>query len=216
MRSITYSICLSGSLLLLSGGCAGNSITPFPPGLDPLEADTAPEPPAKNGDPHPEALGVARGSTGSYDWVHARGYLHVPLKQAWAVLTDPTVTADPKVTDRTFELLHDPGTDVSYVFHYTVHDFLTVQFDVTYRFGVVAGTIDRPMRGAGRYQKTSGTDYITLLAGSIGASVVDDHTTAIELIEHLDATASDASEIERYLRAYFAAAVSKVHQPPPL
>jgi hypothetical protein len=197
--------------VLCAAGCFGESATPFPPGLAPLEANRAPAPAADPGNPFPEKLVMIHGS-GAYDWVHARAYVDAPLRLTWAALSDPNVTADPKIKKMRLEVLNEPAYACSYVLHYTVDDFITVHFDVTWRHGLVSGTKEMPTMIAARFQKTNGTDFIDLLEGSVVAYPVSDQATEIELIEHLDATATGPDEIERYFRAYYANVLRRVRE----
>mgnify|MGYP000958544320 CR=1 FL=1 len=200
-------------VLTLFAGCAPDDIrTDFPPGLEPLDADNkASYPEAEGDDVYPERLNAVSGEADDYDWVATRGYVHASLEEAWEAIRSPEVSRDHTIDDWRFTRDSDPAYDYTYTQHYTVHDLITISFDVSFRHSAIEGRKEKPLVVAGRYKKIFGTSYITLLDGSIVARKVDDHTTAIELIEHLDATATGTSSIENYLREYYGNIVAAVH-----
>jgi hypothetical protein len=191
------------ALGLATLGCAGNSVTPFPPGLAPLAVDNAPAPSPDAQSTHPQKLNVITGSTSSYDFADASGYLSQPISRVWQALGDPKTAIDPKVSSVKYDVGIEPQYAVSFVLHCTENDFITVEWDVTWRADVVAGTPDAPITIAARYQKTSGTDFISLLEGSVTFQKIDEQTTAVDAIEEISATDTDASEAARYLNAYY-------------
>jgi len=196
-------------------GCWGNTTTVFPPGLEPLEDNTAPAPTGSADDPYPERLAVVSGKAAEWNWSHERGYVHAGLDRAWPVVRAPEVTRDPTIAEWSV----DWGVEdfpVSYVIHYTVHDVLTVRFDITWRFAVIEGTDAAPTLIAGRFQKTWGTTFIRRQEGSVLARAVAGvpDLTEIELIERLDATNTGIGDIESYLSDYFRQILGGVHGVP--
>ena len=131
-------------------GCFGEEQTPFPPGLEPLEAENLaafPEP--SEAQPHPEQLVMARSfapeTVERTHSVHARGYVRAPLVDVWEALRDPDVGAD----RRTFSEWSstegvEPDYDYSYVIHSVIENVITVEYDVTWRHGVVEGRLEAP------------------------------------------------------------------------
>ena len=168
-------------LLALVAGCQDDVTTVFPPGLEPLEDNTAPEPP---GD---ELVTVQGGD--ELKWVHGRGYLHGAPAAVWAATKDPERMAAACETDR-----HQasPGEEPQYEYgfkiHYEVEQVLTVAWDEQWRYGTVTGTPDAPVLAIIRYQKVYGSDFITTLEGSMILKATDDPAvTALEFVEHLNA-----------------------------
>lgn len=198
-------------LVVCLAACAGNSEAPFSSGLDPLEENIAPPPAAQPGDPHPEALGTESGKSSEHHWMHARGYIHAPLAQVRPWAEDPDVCRDPVPDEWTVEYDVEPEYDTSFVFHYKERYIITVEFDVTWRFGLIEGTPEDPEVVAGRFQKTWGTDYIRKMEGSVVLRRVSDDVTEIELIEFLDARSSGVSEIRTYLETYYGNLLAAVH-----
>ena len=190
---------------LVQWGCFGVETTVFPDGLEPLEDNRAVAPPRNGDGAYPESLGIARGYADGTYWVHARGHLAAPISAVWAAARDPEVCADRRKVDR---WQSTPDVEMEYPFSYRIHnevdDIIFVEFDVTWRHGPVEGTIEAPEIVAGRWQKTWGSTVIEVLAGSVVLRRVGDDITEVELIEHLQATASTGDEAESYLRDYFA------------
>ena len=202
--------------LLAGAGCFGNSTDPFPPGLAPLDpTNLAAWPPATATDPHPETVQLVSGRQPSHAWAHGAGFVHAPIDQVWKAMRDPMVCADRRRITR-FDSAADveTGYDYSYRIHNVVESVITVEFDNTWRQSAIEGTKDAPIRVAAAYQKTQGTDFITLLAGSFQVRRLDDGTTSLELMEHLQAEGQGADTAEGTLRDYFASIVARVHGQP--
>jgi hypothetical protein len=204
MRFRAFGWALLLGSLVLGAGCAGDETTVFPDGLDPLESVNKAQAPAPAaGDPYPQKINMVSGSNDQYDWVHARAYVHAPLAKTWAAVHDAMVTTDFTLSKHSYDFNVEPQYPISYVIHYEVDDLVTVNFDVTWRHGVATGTADAPQVTAGRWQKTWGTTYIRLLQGSVVGRKVDDNTTLIELIQHLDATDAGTDTITKWFNNYF-------------
>lgn len=196
-------------------GCGGNSSSTFPEGLEPLETNKANWPAAQAGDPHPEAISFKVGSGDDYEWAHAKAYVHAPLAKTWAALRDPDACADRKsITSWTVTRDVESGYDYSYRIHNVVEDVVTVEFDNTWRHGVVDGTLSDPEQIAARYQKTWGSNYLTLLRGSVVARQTDDQTSEVEFIEHIDAMGQDYNTAKRTINDYFLSVVALAHDKP--
>jgi hypothetical protein len=206
----------SGAALLALVACEGNSTTVFPPGLAPLDpVNMAPLPAATATDPHPETISFVSGSTSDYAWVDARAYVHASLSVTWAAMRTPDVCVDRrKVSSWTTDTGVESGYLYSYVIHNVVTNPITVDFDITWRQDVANGTADNPTVVAAAYQKTAGTDYITTLAGSVVATSIDDQTTELDFIEHLDAFGSGPDVAQSYVNDYYNSIVATVHGQP--
>ena len=203
-------------LSLALAGCFGNEVTPFPPGLEPLEAiNKAPAPKPLEGDPYPETIRWVGSSTEAYEWVHAKAFVHAPIARTWQALQQTDVDVDRRaVSEWSMTPDVEEGFDVSYKIHNIVHEFLTVEFDITWRHGVIDGSRDEPEVVAIRFQKTWGTTFIEILRGSIVLRRVDDNTTSLEMIEHINAAMSGEDKISNYVRDLHASTVAWVHDRP--
>jgi hypothetical protein len=196
-------------------GCAGNSTTSFAAGLDPLENDTADWPAPAGNDPHPETIQFAVGSADSYDWAHARAYVHGSITDTWKALKDPDACVDRhNVTSWTVTQNVEPQYTVSFRIHNVVEDIVTVEFENTWRQGATEGTVEEPITVVGRFKKTWGSNYIDLMEGSIVLHAIDDNTTSMELEEHIDAMGQGSSTAVTTLRGVFDSVVAEVHGQP--
>lgn len=203
-------------LLVLALGlaaCGGKSeTTEFPEGLEPLEDMKADYPDGRTGDSWPETLNVVSGDDEDYAWSHACGYIAAPIAEVWAAFAEPDNVVDRRRVqewDVTWDV--EEGYDVSFELANTSYDIVTVEFDIDWREGVVDGTVDDPSTVGLRWQKVSGTDLIDLLEGSAVLQEMDDETTAVEMIEHLETIGSDSTDTEAYLSDLFASVVAVVH-----
>lgn len=208
-RRTVFSSAIAGLALLLGTGCFGELPTPFPPGLEPLEGENlSPGPAPRDGEPYPEELVLVRAFAPDIPRthsVHARGYVHAPLRVVWESLRDPDVGADRRTFSEwstTFDV--EPGYDYSYVIHSVIVNIITVEYDVTWRHGVVEGTLEAPTLAAARYQKTSGSTAISDLRGSFVLTEVAPGVTEVQIIEYLAAVASGHENIESFLNDVFA------------
>ncbi len=200
--------------MLASVGCGGNDASAFPPGLQPLADGVGPvAPPAPtSASMYPEAFTAARGETSDFIWVHASAYVHAPLSQVMAAMLDPAVNVDRRrVQEFTVMLNDEPTYPNSFRIHNVSHDILTVEFDLDYRLGLREGTSDAPVTFDLRYQKTYGTTFITLLAGSVEAHAVNDSVTQLDMVRELKSAGSGADDVEQYLRDFVASVQAKVH-----
>lgn len=207
---------LAFAALASLGGCGGsNEITEFPAGLDSLEPNIAPAPTPTAADRYPETIAFDRGATADYEFVHGRGYVHAPISAVFTAFRDPAVTADRRrVSAYTSTIDVEPAYPYSYRVHNIVNDIVTIEFDITWRLGPTAGTAESPTSFGARYQKTFGSSFIDVLAGSVVARVVDSNTTEVELIRHLRATAQNADDAEQTVRDLFTSVVASAHGQP--
>ena len=182
-------------------GC-GSSKTPFPPGLAPLEDNRA-EWPAEGA----ETLSLRLGESdddGGYTWGHGRAYVQQPVERVLDALTTPRVTVNRrKVTAYTVEWDVEPEYTWSYVIHNTVDDVITLEYDLTWRHGVVEGSEEAPSAVGTRWQKTDGSDVIELQRGSVYSWAVDEETTALEFVLHQRSISDDRAIVSANLDDFF-------------
>jgi hypothetical protein len=199
---------------LLGVGCWGNKDLTFPPGLEPLETNLAPWPEGTEDDPWPETLELVSGE-GDLLWAHGRGYVHAPLPDTWEALRDPDVDVDRRRV-ASWTVSYDVPQDYDYCYriHVVVEDIVTLEWDIDWHHGVVNGDLDDPEAVGVRFFKSEGSSLIDLQAGSIAAFSLDDTTTALELIEQLDAPATSEEDLTSYLQDFFDSIVAYVHGRP--
>lgn len=175
------------------GGCLREEETPFPPGVEPWEASTAPAPDEEPGEKYPEEVVFVTGEDDDYLWLHGRGYLHGDVAAAWAALSVPEAAVDRRgVTSYEIESDVESGFDVSFAVHNVVEDIITLEFTNTWRQSVVDGDAEEPRVVAGVWQKTDGVSIIETLRGSVVLRETDERDrTEIELVEHLGAPQTD-------------------------
>ncbi len=193
-------------------GCGGDNTTTFPPGLMPLTVSNLAPPAPTPTEMYPEAFTANRGMNGSVIWVHGMAYVHAPLTAVISALLTPAVVVDRrKVQMWTVDLNDEPMYEHSYLIHNTAHDILTVQFDLAWRLAVVTGTDTAPQVFVAVYQKTYGTSFITLLAGSVVATAINPGVTQLDMVRQLDAQGSGADDLQQYLMDLTASITATVH-----
>jgi hypothetical protein len=204
---------LSSLCIVFVAGCFGNEVTVFPPGLEPLEETTAMAGTAA--DPYPEMFALVTGETPEYHFAHGHGFVHAPLEDVHAAMIMPDVCTDWRQTDRhVVELDVEPEYDHSFVIHYEVDEFITVEFDVTWRHGIVEGPEAAPTITSATFQKTYGTTFISLMRGSIVARRINDTTTELELVEHISSASGGSDNIAQFLTDFYANVVAVSHGDP--
>jgi uncharacterized protein YndB with AHSA1/START domain len=208
--SMQHRLLISLAVVLAAGGCFGNTETYFPPGLEPLESNTAPLP-----DPATEGILYTTGKTADYDWAHARAVIHAPAAAVWQALKDPDVLVSWRQTTRhTFVLTPDAIYEFRYMLSYEVDNIITVTWDEDWRLGTIKGTPAAPELGMLRYQKVYGSTFIDLIEGSIQVVEIDDTTTEVQFVEHLKALQSGSAESVTTMQDRFAAIAARAHGQP--
>lgn len=205
--ALTVTLALGCAVL---GSCQDDVVTWFPDGLQPLEDNPVPRP---RGAARSETIAFDRGRDG-YLWVAGRGYVHAAPGTVWAALTtDPELlVAICATTSHAITLDLEPRYEFSALIHYLVDDIARVTWDETWRGATVTGTPESPALALIRYQKTFGSDFITLIEGSIQVKATDDDgTTELEYIEHLDALGGDRDDMQGSMQHRFDGIVARVH-----
>ena len=178
--------------LLLAAGCQDDVATPFPVGLEPLDANRVPD---ATGAPAEELRTWS--SDGSVKTAHGRAFVFAPPAALWAVMKDPEVMIARCSTDeRTFVADNDPAYEFSFLASYTVNMVLTVQWDDQWRFGVVEGTAAAPTLSMARHQKVQGSDFISLSTGTVQLlATPDPDISEVSFVEQLDAVRGNAGDL---------------------
>lgn len=176
------------SLLLV--GCLSEEVVDkeFPTILEPLEEIRVGLP---EGEDYPEDVVVFSEDGEEYAWVHARGYLHLSLEDAWTALRNDLVYVNQRtVAEYTVTEMDSELYDYIFVVDNRVDDIVPVEFTNEWRH---VGNLDEKGDVSDvvvRWQKTEGTDFIQLMEGSVEIIPVDgeDAVVEIRIIEHLKAT----------------------------
>ena len=160
----------------------------FPIILDPLE-DIRVGLPEGNG--YPEEVVVLSEDTDEYAWVHARGYLHVSVEEAWTAVRNDLVYVNQRTVDAyTVTEIDSEDYDYIVVVENEVQDIVPVAFTNEWRH---VGNINDKSEVSDvviRWQKIEGTEFIQLMEGSVEILPVEgeDSVVEIRIIEHLKAT----------------------------
>ncbi|TVQ87481.1 MAG: hypothetical protein EA397_18000 [Deltaproteobacteria bacterium] len=193
---------MRGAYIIIVGlaGCFGDSITAFPEGLEPLEELLFEPISLLDGVPD-EGMELV---TGRRDdgvlWGHLRGFVHAPLSEVWLAYQHPDVVVDRRrVHTYTPRLNVEEDYDFSMAIDQVVRDIITVEYTLTWRHGAV-GEPEQPSKVAMRWQKTSGSNLIEILQGSVVLlpTPIED-ITEVQSIEHLKAPLTSTDEIEGLL-----------------
>jgi hypothetical protein len=208
---LIYLMCGSGCL-----GCiGGNEESPFPPGLEPLEENTAPDPESTPDDPYPEVVSIVHDDGLDYSWAHARGFIKAPTSAVWAAMQEPLTVADRRRTDeQLYEFGVEPEYEFSFLTHYVVNDLVTVEWDEVWRFGAIEGPKDAPVFGLARFQKIYGSSFIDLLEGSMIVYEIDENTSEVQFIEHLDALMTGSDTVAGYMGDLYESVKERAHGRP--
>lgn len=190
--------------------------TEFPDGLEPLEENEVAPPEGTDADPYPEEFVIESMAAGRYDTILGRGYIQGSLADVWAAYRTPAVGADRRTSPEWSSTPGDAGEyDDVYVVHHIAHDIVTVEWDVTWRHGLVEGTAEEPELVAIRWQKTDGSTLVSIIEGSLVLRPTEDGSaTEVELAYHASATGASTATYERYMRDVYDDAVAQTHGDP--
>ncbi len=206
---------------LALAGCGYYTHDPFPIdlGFQPLEACTAPLPdPVPGGDPHPEVQTSITGNRDGHDWAHSKAYVHASLGDVWAAMQDPAVCRIHGTN--TWDVTHvglEPEFPMSFMIQYTAGPpVYTVEWEITYRGGVLDGTPDAPLAYGIRAQKTWGTSHVHLQSISVGARPVQGETAVVvlEMVFWLNADRSGPADAYGALSDFYGGLLAHVRGQP--
>jgi hypothetical protein len=196
-------------------GCSNPD--PIIPDLAPLDDNQASLPTGGAGDPYPEELAIVSGGDSDLWFAHGAGYLHASVLDAWTAALDPDVGVDRrKVAEWSVEQNPQPDVDASYIVHQTVHDVITVDYDLWWRHEVQAGTVEEPEQVVAVWSKIAGTPFIDILQYSLVITPVEgeDEIVALDLIGQLKAAADDDSSLVSFFGDFHASLAAVVHGEP--
>lgn len=198
------------AMVLVLAACQDDITTVFPDGLEPLEDNTAPVPQAGAG--VEELLTVA--TEGDPKVVHGRGLIFAPPGVVWAAAKDPEHLYSCATTRHSAMVGVEPQYEYGWKYHYEVDEIITVAWDELWRFGTITGTPEAPELAIIRYQKVFGSDFITLIEGSIMLRAAEAGATEVEFIEHLAAVRGATSDMAASMQNRFHTLVELGHGRP--
>ena len=202
-------------VLLAVVGCRRHDGIDFPQTLGLLEANRAPALQGSDEVPYPQDIVFASGKDDGRYWAHARAYVHGSTEEVFAALQLPPVLVDRREIDE-YTVVWDtvPRFDVSLTLQQTVHDVVTVSYDTTWVMEVQGETGLGVSQLAAQWDKTDGTTFIDLLAGSLVATQVSPEVTELQMVAWLEATLRDEATLVSYLDDLHADIVATVHGEP--
>jgi hypothetical protein len=184
-------------------GCKPDVETEVPPGLDPLEDNSAAL-------PDDESVNLESTDTEDYHSTHARGRVNIDLTTVAACVATPDVGVDRRrVADFVVTEDVDPTYVVSYDVLTTVIDTVTLEYTVSW----VQGD-----RGDGTYgahwAKTEGSDLLEFLEGSVLLQPIGDTATDVGIIEHLGAVMTSTEDTEQFTGDFYESIRACAHGEP--
>lgn len=181
------------SLLALcqSVSCMGEAAPVFPVGLGPVMDNTANYPEATDRYEYPEEVNIVTG-TASLPWVHGRGYVHGSIERVWEAMREPEVLVDRRNVDEwAVEYDIDDTYSHSFRIHNIAHEAIDVEFYLEWRQDVIDGSPAAPGIVASRSSLSESTLFLTTVEVSTTLIAIDDSTTAIEIVQVVDAISTD-------------------------
>lgn len=181
-------------LWIFFAACGGRTVE-FPPGLEPLEASTAPCP-----DGEADAIELVSGEAGHF-WTHACALVAASPPSVVEALRTPEAGVDRmEVDEYTVSWDVEPGYDVSYAVDTVVHDIVDVQYVLTWRHGDLDDT-----RAATRWLMTETDPFVDLIEGSITATELSSALVRLEMVYRVGAPARvDTTTTEGFLTRFHA------------
>ena len=176
----------------------------FPVGLGPVMDNTAQYPSATESDEYPEQLNIVTG-TEDLPWVHGRGYVHASVEEVWEALREPEVMVDRRNVD---EWQVEQGIDDTFAYSFRIHnivnDVIDVEFDLEWRQDVIEGSLERPKIVASRSSLSEQTLFLTTVEDSTTLIAIDATTTAVEIVQVVDAISTDELVLRTAVEDWFA------------
>lgn len=200
---------LLSSLVIACNGNADDSAFATPPGLDPLEENSASL-------PDDESVNFSSSDTEDYHNTNARGRVLAPMADVVTCVQTPEVGVDRRrVSEFSVNNAVDPDYEVSYDVLTTVEDIVTLTYTLTW----VQGEREDASWGA-RWTKADDRDsdvnanLLEDLDGSVLVQAIDDSNTDVGIIEHLEATMTSTDDTEQFTGDFYASIVACAHGDP--
>lgn len=195
-------------LPLVLCACFGSGETPFDPGVEPLD-EMAVEAPADLA----ETFNFVHGDDDGTLWGHLRGHVHADVPTVWDAFKNDTVVVNRRrVASWETRLDVEPEYDFSMALDQVVEDTITIEYTIVWRHGAAGGTDVAPEKVSMRWQKTSGSNLIDILQGSVVLLPTDDPAiTEVQMVEQLKAPLTSVDDIEGLLVDVFNDVVAHAH-----
>jgi len=199
--------------VMLLVGCQDNISTPFPAGLEPIEDNPVP---VQQGGARTETLVTQAMDSGGVIHAYGRGYVLASPAQVW--LASKMAEANVALCSTDAQMItpnDEPDYEFSFLVHYVVHNFVTVEWDDQWRFGTVEGTPEAPTIAMSKHQKIAGSDFLTQSAGTAELTATDDpNVTELAFVEILEAAGGGDSDVIKGIQHHYDALVSVTHGGP--
>ncbi len=197
---------------LALAACGHKDGIDFPDTLGPLEANRAP---AIAGEGFPETIVFASGKDDGTYWAHSRAYVHGSPEDVFTAMRVPAVLVDRREVDA-YDVEWDtvPQFEVSLTLHQTVEDVITIEYDTTWVMERQAADASGTTQFAAQWDKTDGTSFIDLLAGSLIATTPAPGVTELQMVSWLEAALRDEKTLVSYQQDLFDDIVALVHGRP--
>jgi hypothetical protein len=198
----------------LAAGCQDDISTPFPEGLEPLEDNRVA---AQPDGPFEEVLRIESSDTDLIR-VHARGFVLAPPAELWAATKIPDANVSTcSTTEHVITPDNEPQYEASFLIHYIVRSFLTVEWDDQWRFGWIMNKTELGTTELGmiKHQKVEGSEFVVFNAGTIQVlPTADPGISELAFVEHLDAVAATEADVVEGIQHNYDALVATVHGKP--
>ncbi len=196
-------------MLLLVWACATEPTTDSgdDQGLLPLDAHDI-EASSDADDPYPERATLVSGTEAEYDWSVLRGWVKADSAAVWDAIVQPDVGVNRRdVASWTVTPFEDSSVDDAYVVNEVVDEPITVDFDLTWRH---AQAEDPSAGSISVWEKTAGTQFIPLMAGSVVAAGHDGVVDFL-VVFHLKTVDSGTEKTEQFVTDFYASVLAASH-----
>ena len=145
-------------------------------------------------------------------WGVARTEIDAPLARLWEVVArEPVVVVNRrKVDEWTFSEELADDSEASYLVSHLVKSVFAVRWDLRWTWRVTAGTAAAPETIVGRFEKVSGTRFITVLEGTLTLEAMGSDRTGVRLDQRIGAPRTSDASIPEYATDLFAALRARV------
>ena len=207
---------------LMLGACFGDVSDPMVVSesqLEILEENQAAWPALNEDGTYPEAMDVVIGDEDAEPgWVHARAYIHAPLKTVWDAMREADVVVNRAAVETWYLDGECPPQGFAYCLEfYSSMSKFGVDFDTitTWMHELRTGSDDAPEEVVMLYQKTWGTEMVSLNTGSVELTAVSQDVTALSYIGWLETWGGDDSgAIAEYADSLYVDVIAYVHGEP--
>jgi len=193
-------------LPLLLIACKDPAPEDVPPGLEPLEENAAAL-------PDDETVNFVSSDDEDYHNTNARGRVNAPLADVVACVQDPEVGVDRR---RVFVFTVTDGVNPEYTTSYDVITEVHDTIDLIYTLEWLQGDLGDGTYGV-RWTKLEDQEtdanafFLNSLVGSVFLQPIDDTSTDVGIIEHLEATSTSTDDTEQFTGDFYASILACSH-----